>query len=160
MIKKLFVGLVCVLQLNAYASHVKVALPKPIQPWLRCTLVFSDVKFKENRYVYNVPVANTTKKRRRGLSGALTKGKPFMLFSWERLSVRSFWMKNVNQSLMIIMINKAGVVTQINKMLANTTNAHVSAVPIKYALETQPSWFSHSGIALGSKMNVVKCYNT
>lgn len=134
-----------------------IAEPLPRQSWQRCDLKLTTTQ-KKIYHLKKVLLANTEKKRRRGLSGKLTRGLPLMLFVWNKIKNRAFWMHNVHQPLMIAMINQKGYVVQIEKMAPNTTHNHWSKYPITHALESTPSFFKQIGLHPHSKVKITRCY--
>lgn len=73
-----------------------------------------------------------------------------MLFVFDEVALRRFWMKNTWIALSIAYIDSAGVITDILEMSPeDTTTAYQSSAPVPYALEMNAGWFQAHGIRPG-----------
>jgi uncharacterized protein len=78
-----------------------------------------------------------------------------MLFVFDDLEVRSFWMENTYVPLDIAFLDASWQVVDIQQMAALTRDAHDSAAPAMFALEVRQGWFARHGIERGDKATVV-----
>ena len=75
-----------------------------------------------------------------------------MLFIFEDVTPRSFWMKNTYLPLSIAYANEQGVILNISDMNPMTLERVSSVGSAKYALEMERGWFEKNGITLGDKI--------
>ena len=101
-------------------------------------------------------IARTPAERARGLMerDTLPPGRG-MLFVFEDLDVRSFWMGNTYIALDIAFIDADLRIVDIQAMEPLTTDSHVSRFPAMFALEVPQGWFQEHGIGVGSVAKIV-----
>ena len=101
-------------------------------------------------------IARTPSERAQGLMerDTLPPGRG-MLFVFEDLNVRSFWMGNTYIALDIAFIDANLRIVDIQAMEPLTTNSHVSRFPAMFALEVPQGWFEEHGIGVGSEAEIV-----
>jgi hypothetical protein len=101
-------------------------------------------------------VARTPEDRERGLMyrQELPDGTG-MLFVFEDLGVRSFWMENTYVPLDIAFMDASYVVLNVEQMAALTTDSHDSAGPAMFALEVPQGWCAAHGVKRGDRATVV-----
>ena len=75
-----------------------------------------------------------------------------MLFVYEQLARRCFWMKNTILPLSIAFLADDGTVVNIEDMQPQTLDSHCSTQPVRYALEMNQGWFAKRGIKAGFKL--------
>ena len=75
-----------------------------------------------------------------------------MLFVYDDLAPRCFWMKNTVLPLSIAFLADDGTVVNIADMQPQTLDSHCSAKPVRYALEMNQGWFAKRGVKAGSKI--------
>jgi uncharacterized protein len=75
-----------------------------------------------------------------------------MLFVYDDLAPRCFWMKNTILPLSIAFLADDGTVVNVDDMKPQTLDSHCSAKPVRYALEMNQGWFARRGIKAGSKI--------
>ena len=75
-----------------------------------------------------------------------------MLFVFEDVSPRCFWMKNTLLPLSIAFIEDDGTVVNIAEMKPRSEATHCSEKPVRFALEMNQGWFSKRGIKAGFKI--------
>jgi uncharacterized protein len=75
-----------------------------------------------------------------------------MLFVYDDLAPRCFWMKNTILPLSIAFLADDGTVVNVDDMKPQTLDSHCSAKPVRYALEMHQGWFAKRGIKAGSKI--------
>lgn len=80
-----------------------------------------------------------------------------MLFVFPRERTLSFWMKNTLIPLDIAYIDAQGKIIDIQQMQPQTTTAHPSKAPAKYALEMNQNWFKDNKIELGTVLTLPEC---
>ena len=75
-----------------------------------------------------------------------------MLFVFEDVSPRCFWMKNTLLPLSIAFIEDDGTVVNIAEMKPRSEASHCSEKPVRYALEMNQGWFSKRAIKPGFRL--------
>jgi len=75
-----------------------------------------------------------------------------MLFVYDDLERRCFWMRNTILPLSIAFLADDGTVVNIADMQPQTLDSHCSTQPVRYALEMNQGWFAKRGIKAGSKI--------
>lgn len=98
----------------------------------------------------HVELANCPESRNKGLMYRTVLGEDCgMLFSFPKLEVQSFWMKNTSLPLSIAFINEHGVITNIENMTPFSLDNVFSNQPVKLALEMTHGWFENNCIKPG-----------
>ncbi len=100
-------------------------------------------------------VAATPEEREQGLMyrDEVPDGRG-MLFVFDDLRTRSFWMQNTYVALDIAYMDASYVVVDIQQMEPLTTDPHDSAAPAMFALEVRKGWFAEHGIGVGARARV------
>jgi len=75
-----------------------------------------------------------------------------MLFVFDGLERRCFWMKNTLLPLSIAFIADDGRVVSLADMQPQSEESHCSAEPVRFALEMNQGWFAKRGIKPGFKL--------
>jgi uncharacterized membrane protein (UPF0127 family) len=75
-----------------------------------------------------------------------------MLFVFDDVSPRCFWMKNTLLPLSIAFIEDDGTVVNIAEMKPRSEASHCSEKPVRYALEMNQGWFSKRAIKPGFRL--------
>jgi hypothetical protein len=75
-----------------------------------------------------------------------------MLFVFDGLERRCFWMKNTLLPLSIAFIADDGRIVNLADMQPQSEASHCSAEPVRYALEMNQGWFAKRGIKPGFKL--------
>jgi uncharacterized membrane protein (UPF0127 family) len=75
-----------------------------------------------------------------------------MLFVFDALERRCFWMKNTLLPLSIAFIADDGRVVNLADMQPQSVESHCSAEPVRFALEMNQGWFAKRGIKPGFKL--------
>jgi uncharacterized protein len=75
-----------------------------------------------------------------------------MLFVFDALERRCFWMKNTLLPLSIAFIADDGRVVNLADMQPQSEESHCSAEPVRFALEMNQGWFAKRGIKPGFKL--------
>jgi len=78
-----------------------------------------------------------------------------MLFVFEDLAIRSFWMQNTYVPLDIAFMDASFEVVDIQQMEPLTTDPHESRAPAMFAPEVAQGWLADQGIQTGAKPTVV-----
>ncbi len=101
-------------------------------------------------------VARSDAERARGLMYRRELGRDRgMLFAYDHDEVISFWMQNTFIPLSIAFLAKDGTIVHITDMEPQTTTAHSSLRPCRYALEVNQGWFKTHGIEVGTQVDFV-----
>jgi uncharacterized membrane protein (UPF0127 family) len=75
-----------------------------------------------------------------------------MLFVFDSLERRCFWMKNTLLPLSIAFIADDGRIVSLADMQPQSEQSHCAAEPVRYALEMNQGWFAKRGIKPGFKL--------
>ena len=75
-----------------------------------------------------------------------------MLFVFDDVAPRCFWMKNTLLPLSIAFIEDDGTVVNIADMKPRSEASHCSEKPVRYALEMNQGWFSKRAIKAGFRL--------
>lgn len=105
--------------------------------------------------VIRVAIADTDESRQKGLAGVATMPDNYgMLFDFGEERSVAFWMKGCLQDLSIAFITKHGTIVDIQKMSTkNPTRLHSPLIPVRYALEVTPEFFTRHNIVPGDKIS-------
>ncbi len=76
-----------------------------------------------------------------------------MLFVFEDLSKRCFWMKNTLLPLTAAFVADDGRIVNLEDMQPQTLDSHCSRQPVRFVLEMHQGWFAKKGIKAGSKLS-------
>lgn len=128
-----------------YKKLKKFALNSTSYRWLCC-----------NGISIKARVADTDEARTQGLKGINNlPDDEGMLFDFHDEQWASFWMKGCLQSLSIAFITKNGIIADIQEMSINVpTQLYHSPIPVRYALEVNPGFFTRHQIAIGDKISL------
>jgi uncharacterized membrane protein (UPF0127 family) len=75
-----------------------------------------------------------------------------MLFVFDGLQPRCFWMKNTVLPLSIAFIADDGSIVNLADMQPQSEASHCSTQPVRFALEMNQGWFAKRGIKPGFKL--------
>lgn len=75
-----------------------------------------------------------------------------MLFVFDGLERRCFWMRNTLLPLSAAFIADDGSIVNIADMQPQTDQSHCSAQPVRFVLEMNQGWFAKRGIKPGFKL--------
>lgn len=75
-----------------------------------------------------------------------------MLFVFDDVSPRCFWMKNTLLPLSIAFIADDGTIVNLADMQARSEVSHCSTKPVRFALEMNQGWFGKRGIQAGYRL--------
>jgi uncharacterized membrane protein (UPF0127 family) len=75
-----------------------------------------------------------------------------MLFVFDGLERRCFWMKNTLLPLSIAFIADDGRIVTLADMQPLSEQSHCSSEPVRFALEMNQGWFAKRGIKTGHKL--------
>jgi hypothetical protein len=75
-----------------------------------------------------------------------------MLFVFDHLEPRCFWMKNTLLPLSIAFIADDGRIVNIADMQPRSEQPHCAVQPVRFALEMNQGWFAKRGIQPGFKL--------
>lgn len=100
-------------------------------------------------------IARTSDERAQGLMyrDELPDGTG-MLFVFEDVQIRSFWMANTYVPLDIAYINVSYVIVDIQQMEPLVTDSYPSAAPAMFALEVAQGWFAKHGVVVGDQAQI------
>ncbi len=77
-----------------------------------------------------------------------------MLFVFQNVEVRAFWMANTYVALDIAYMDANYTVVDIIAMEPLVTDSYPSRAPAMFALEVRQGWFEENGIAIGARATV------
>lgn len=104
-------------------------------------------------HTLRVELADTPETRRIGLMNRRQLGADSgMLFVFEGASPQAMWMKNTLIPLSVAFVGADGRILNIEDMQPLTEDAHPSAGPALYAIETNLGWFGKRGIKAGDRI--------
>ena len=75
-----------------------------------------------------------------------------MLFVFDEVGPRCFWMRNTLLPLAIAYIADDGTIVNIAEMQPQSDTSHCSEKPVRYALEMNQGWFARRGIKSGMRL--------
>jgi len=75
-----------------------------------------------------------------------------MLFAFDGLERRCFWMKNTLLPLSIAFIADDGRIVNLADMQPQSEQSHCSTEPVRFALEMNQGWFAKRGIKPGARL--------
>lgn len=75
-----------------------------------------------------------------------------MLFVFDEVAPRCFWMKNTLLPLSIAYIADDGSIVNVAEMKPRSEQSHCSEKPVRFALEMNAGWFARKGLLSGSKI--------
>jgi uncharacterized membrane protein (UPF0127 family) len=118
-----------------------------------------DLFFTGDICIKGIPLANTTKKRSRGLSSLDSDFHAVngMLFSWNDSKPRAFSMHDIHFPLSIGFLSNEGILFAIEDMEANSDKYYLSMLPATDAIELPAGQFEKVGLVIGSKLILRKC---
>jgi|SRR5690606_29449301 len=100
-----------------------------------------------------VELAVTDGDRARGLMFREKLGRDDgMLFVFAEPAYQSMWMKNTLIPLSVAFVDAGGTILSIHDMQPKTLDAHMSAGPAVYAIETNLGWFARKRIGPGARI--------
>jgi len=126
------------------ASTVEVPVPPQNRAWV---IFGTDTILAE--------IARTPDERAQGLMyrEELPDGTG-MLFVFEDVQVRSFWMANTYVSLDIAYMNVSYVIVDIQQMEPLVTDSYPSVAPAMFALEVPQGWFAEHHVVVGDQARI------
>ena len=77
-----------------------------------------------------------------------------MLFVFNDVQVRSFWMANTYVALDIAYMDVSYVIVDIQQMEPEVTDSYPSDEPAMFALEVAQGWFAEHGIVVGDQAQI------
>ena len=103
-------------------------------------------------------LADTEEKRALGLMyRRVLDENEGMLFVFDDLNCRGFWMHNTYIPLSIAYIGKDGIINEIYDMKPLDEKSIFSQKPAMYALEMKKGWFLRNKIGPGAKLDFTEC---
>jgi uncharacterized membrane protein (UPF0127 family) len=75
-----------------------------------------------------------------------------MLFVFDEIGPRCFWMRNTLLPLSIAYIADDGTIVNIAEMQPQSDTSHCSDKPVRFALEMNQGWFARRGIKAGMRL--------
>lgn len=106
-----------------------------------------------NGHKITAELATTPEQQARGLMHRFSlKPDHGMLFVFERMEQRSFWMRNTFIPLSIAFIAADGSIVNIENMVPHDESFHWSKGRVRYALEMRKGWFAERSIGPGDRV--------
>lgn len=101
-------------------------------------------------------LARTDEEREKGMMGrSVVPEGTGMLFVFTDEEIRSFWMSNTHFDLDVGFLDANLRLFDVQRMEAETTEAHDSRGPAMFALEVRGGWFRDHGIRTGARAELV-----
>lgn len=75
-----------------------------------------------------------------------------MLFVFDDVAPRCFWMRNTLLPLSIAFIDDDGTIANLADMKPRSEQSHCASRPVRYALEMNQGWFAKRAIGPGFKL--------
>jgi uncharacterized membrane protein (UPF0127 family) len=111
------------------------------------------IKLTAGMYIIHAEVAQNPNEQTIGMMHRQTMGiNEGMLFIYDTLQVRCFWMRNTLLPLTIAFIADDGSIVNLKDMQPKTENPHCSTEPVRYALEMNQGWFDKRSLKPGFKL--------
>jgi len=111
------------------------------------------IELSLHMYVIQAEVARTDQQQSQGLMHRQSMGDhEGMLFVYDRLEIRCFWMRNTLIPLTIAFIGDDGTIVNMRDMEPETEKPHCSNQPVRFALEMNQGWFKKRGMKPGFKL--------
>lgn len=111
------------------------------------------IELSAHMYVIQAEVARTAQEQSQGLMYRQAMGDhEGMLFVYDRLDMRCFWMRNTLIPLSIAFLSDDGTIVNIRDMEPETEKPHCSNRPVHFALEMNQGWFKKRGMQPGFKI--------
>jgi len=113
----------------------------------------STIELSAHMYIIQAEVARTDQEKSQGLMYRQSMGDhEGMLFIYDRLETRCFWMRNTLIPLSIAFISDDGTIINIRDMEPETEKPHCSNRPVRFALEMNQGWFKKRGMQPGFRI--------
>jgi hypothetical protein len=125
-----------------------------LDPWL-CPTENPLISIKVNDRPLVVEVVGTSTARRCGLAYRDTlREDRGMLFVFARAERWTFWMRGTRFPLTLAFIDAGRRITEIHALAPEMgSNGVTAGTPVRYALETHPTWFTRYDIAAGDRVD-------
>jgi uncharacterized membrane protein (UPF0127 family) len=129
----------CFIALAALTAHA--------EPGLKTT------QLRIGPHPLKVEVMANDEQRAKGLMFREKLGKnEGMLFIFDEPAYQSMWMKNTLIPLSVAFLDAQGRILNILDMQPQTLDAHTSAGPAVYAIETNKGWFAERKVQAGDRV--------
>ena len=110
-------------------------------------------QLRVGKHALKVEIVETDAQREKGLMFREKLGRDEgMLFLYDEPGYHAMWMKNTLIPLSVAFLDRDGVILNIEDMEPQTLDAHQSAGPSIYAIETNKGWFARKKIKAGDKV--------
>jgi uncharacterized membrane protein (UPF0127 family) len=114
---------------------------------------FKTTQIKVGPHPLKVEIAASDPQREQGLMFRQSMpANDGMLFIFDEPAYHSMWMKNTLIPLSVAFLDAQGTILNILDMEPQTLDAHMSAGPAIYAIETNKGWFAAKKIKAGDKV--------
>lgn len=111
------------------------------------------VQLTAGMHLIRAMVARTPEEQQIGLMFRREMGaNEGMLFVFDDLSMRCFWMKNTLLPLSAAFVADDGSIVNIADMKPLDETSHCSTRPVRYVLEMHQGWFAKRGLRAGSRI--------
>tara|TARA_Y100000034_G_scaffold109350_1_gene140590 strand:- start:12117 stop:12467 length:351 start_codon:yes stop_codon:yes gene_type:complete len=102
----------------------------------------------------NVYLGDNILSRNKGLKGKVKINKG-MLFVYTEKDIRSFWMKDTREDLIIYFINSEGIILEKYKMIKESENIIKSKNKVRYVLEMPANMDISKNLKIGEKIVIL-----
>lgn len=111
------------------------------------------IELSAHMYVIQAEVAQTAQEQSQGLMYRQSMGDhEGMLFIYDRLEIRCFWMRNTLIPLTIAFLSDDGTIVNMRDMEPKTEKPHCSTRPVRFALEMNQGWFNKRSMQPGFRI--------
>ncbi len=123
---------------------------------MTCPFELPTAEVSIKNYKLTVELATTPAARSCGLSHRQQLPPDHgMLFVFQDLRARTFWMKDTFIALSIAFLDAAGIILSIQKMTPDQTDVeYPSGQPVSCALEVNQGWFDQHGVKVGDRVEM------
>mgnify|MGYP001238496209 CR=1 FL=1 len=118
------------------------------------SLPMKDIDINIKGKKINVYLGDNILSRNKGLKGKVKINKG-MLFVYTEKDIRSFWMKDTREDLIIYFINSEGIILEKYKMIKESENIIKSKNKVRYVLEMPANMDISKNLKIGEKIVIL-----
>jgi hypothetical protein len=135
-------------------AHLALLLAAASLAAAACATPLPRVRLHAGAHTFQVEVAATPQRRKRGLMGRTRlQDDAGMLFVFEQKGAHCFWMENTPIPLSVAFLADDGSIVNIEDMQPNTLGHHCAKAAVRHALEVKQGGFQSRGIRPGMRIS-------